>query len=59
MSLQAACDEVVQHRLKNMDGDGGLIAVDTQGNIVLSFNTEGMYRACRNNEGRHEVSIYK
>ena len=57
--LQAACDEVVQHRLKNMDGDGGLIAVDTQGNIVLSFNTEGMYRACRNNEGRHEVSIYK
>ena len=59
LSLQAACDEVVQHRLKNMDGDGGLIAVDTQGNIVLSFNTEGMYRACRNNEGRHEVSIYK
>ena len=59
LSLQAACDEVVQHRLKNMDGDGGLIAVDTQGNIVLSFNTEGMYRACRNNNGRHEVSIYK
>lgn len=59
LSLQAACDEVVQHRLKNIDGDGGLIAVDTQGNIVLSFNTEGMYRACRNNEDRHEVSIYK
>lgn len=59
LSLQAACDEVIQHRLKNMDGDGGLIAVDTQGNIVLSFNTEGMYRACRNNNGRHEVSIYK
>ncbi|HUM51054.1 MAG TPA: isoaspartyl peptidase/L-asparaginase [Chitinophagales bacterium] len=59
LSLQAACDEVVQHRLKNIDGDGGLIAVDTQGNIVLSFNTEGMYRACRNNEDRFEVSIYK
>jgi beta-aspartyl-peptidase (threonine type) len=59
LSLQSACDEVVQHRLKNIDGDGGLIAVDTQGNIALSFNTEGMYRACRNNEGRHEVSIYK
>ena len=59
LSLQAACDEVIHHRLKNMDGDGGLIAVDTQGNIVLSFNTEGMYRACRNNNGRHEVSIYK
>ncbi|MFN8283374.1 MAG: isoaspartyl peptidase/L-asparaginase [Chitinophagales bacterium] len=59
LNLQQACDEVIHHRLKNIDGDGGLIAVDTQGNIVLSFNTEGMYRACRNNANRLEVSIYK
>mgnify|MGYP006143948429 CR=1 FL=1 len=25
-------------------GKGGLIAVDAQGNLSLSFNTEGMYR---------------
>jgi beta-aspartyl-peptidase (threonine type) len=58
-SLQDACEEVIQHRLKNIGGDGGLIAVDTKGNITLSFNTEGMYRASKNNVGVQEISIYK
>ena len=59
MSLQDACNEVIQHRLKNIGGDGGLVAVDTQGNITMPFNTAGMYRACKNNQGIIEVSIYK
>lgn len=58
-SLQDACEEVIQHRLKNIGGDGGLIAVDTKGNISLTFNTEGMYRASKNNQGMNDVSIYK
>lgn len=58
-SLQDACEEVIQHRLKNIGGDGGLIAVDTKGNITLSFNTEGMYRASKNNVGVQEISIYR
>ncbi|MCF8238661.1 MAG: isoaspartyl peptidase/L-asparaginase [Saprospiraceae bacterium] len=45
MTLQAACDEVIQRRLMEIEGDGGLIAVDALGNIALPFNTEGMYRA--------------
>jgi len=59
LSLQEACDEVIQKRLHDIGGDGGLIAVDTKGNITLSFNTEGMYRASKNNEGKNEVNIYK
>lgn len=58
-SLQDACDEVVQHRLKNIGGDGGLIAVDVLGNITMCFNTEGMYRAAKNNSAYQEISIYK
>ena len=58
-SLQDACNEVIHHRLKNIGGDGGLIAVDTQGNIAMPFNTEGMYRASKNNHGNIEISIYK
>ncbi len=58
LSLQAACDEVVQRRLMEIGGDGGLIALDAAGNIALVFNTEGMYRACRDNAGRNEVGIY-
>jgi len=30
--------------LKNLGGEGGLIAVDFDGNYALTFNSEGMYR---------------
>lgn len=59
MSLQEACREVVQHKLQQLGGDGGLIAMDGNGTIVLEFNTEGMYRGQRNANGLNEVSIYK
>lgn len=58
LSLQAACKEVVQDRLLKIGGDGGLIAADTQGNLVLEFNTEGMYRGQRNSSGLNEVAIF-
>jgi len=45
LSLQNACDEVVMNKLKPVGGEGGLISIDTSGNIVFSFNSEGMYRA--------------
>jgi beta-aspartyl-peptidase (threonine type) len=44
--------------LKKLGGDGGLIAVDAKGNISLEFNTEGMYRGERTNQGANEISIY-
>lgn len=59
MSLEDACNEVIHHRLQSIGGDGGLIAADANGNITLAFNTEGMYRAAKNNSGYEEVSIYK
>jgi beta-aspartyl-peptidase (threonine type) len=43
-SLEQAAAEVVMERLPRIDGRGGLIAVDTKGNVTLPFNTEGMYR---------------
>jgi len=43
-SLQAAADRVVFDTLPAIQGKGGLIAVDPHGNVVLPFNTEGMYR---------------
>lgn len=59
MSLQDASDEVINKRILEINGDGGLIAVDTQGNIAMPFNTEGMYRASKSSNGSEEVSIYK
>ena len=44
VSLEEAANDVVMNRLPRIDGRGGLIAVDARGNVVLPFNTEGMYR---------------
>ena len=59
MSLEDACNEVIHQRLKKIGGDGGLIAVDGQGNIALTFNTEGMYRASQIGNNSAKISIYK
>ncbi|NND62333.1 MAG: beta-aspartyl-peptidase, partial [Flavobacteriaceae bacterium] len=45
--------------ITKIGGDGGLIAVDAKGNITMPFNTEGMYRASKNSEGKIEIGIYK
>jgi len=58
LSLQEATKDVVQNRLLQLGGDGGLIAVDKSGDISLEFNTEGMYRASRNTEGEVLIGIY-
>lgn len=58
-SLEEACNEVVNERLVKMDGEGGLIAVDAQGNASMTFNSAGMYRGLRSSDGTHELAIYK
>ena len=59
MSLQDASNEVINKRILEIGGDGGLIAVDAKGNIAMPFNTEGMYRASKNSGGKEDISIYK
>ncbi len=43
-SLTLASETLVMKELPALGGDGGLIAVDKNGNIALPFCTEGMYR---------------
>lgn len=59
MSLEDASNEVINKRILEIKGDGGLIAIDAQGNIAMPFNTEGMYRARKSSNGKEEISIYK
>ena len=58
-SLAEAADTVINHVLVEAGGDGGVIAVDAQGNIAMPFNTAGMYRAAIRTDGSVEVSIYR
>ena len=53
-SLQEAIDDNLNNRLE--ENDGGLIAVDREGNIATGTNTAGMIRGVANSDGLFEVS---
>lgn len=59
LPIQNAADMVIKTKLQNLGGDGGVIAIDKFGNMAVSFNSEGMYRAYINGEGKPVVEIYK
>lgn len=58
-TLKEASGEMVMKRLPALGGDGGLIGVDKNGNIVMPFCTEGMYRGFLKSDGTKEIKIYK
>ncbi len=58
LPVQHAADMVIKQKLQALGGDGGIIAVDRYGNIGISFNSEGMYRAYINSDGKPVVQIY-
>jgi beta-aspartyl-peptidase (threonine type) len=59
LSLKQACDFVIHDKLLKLGGEGGLVAVDHEGNIEMPFNTEGMYRAGKHGESDLIIGIYK
>lgn len=59
LSLQQAADSVVMKKVPHLGGDGGIIALDRQGNISMTFNTEGMYRGYIQKKGEGKTFIYK
>ncbi|AVR44692.1 beta-aspartyl-peptidase [Christiangramia fulva] len=58
VSLQQAAHEVIQEKLPALGGDGGIVAIDHDGNVVMEFNTAGMYRATMNKNGELKIGIY-
>jgi L-asparaginase / beta-aspartyl-peptidase len=59
LSLHDAMHIVVHDKLLKIDGEGGMVGVDSKGNAAMVFNSEGMYRGMRCSDGRNEVAIYK
>jgi beta-aspartyl-peptidase (threonine type) len=58
-TLGDAVHEVVQGELKAMGGEGGVIAIDPGGEIVMDFNSQGMFRASRRQGEPARVAIYR
>ncbi|WP_343701778.1 isoaspartyl peptidase/L-asparaginase [Chitinophaga sp.] len=51
--------KAVIKKVGDLGGDGGLIALDKDGNMAMPFNTEGMYRGTVTKDGKIEILIYK
>jgi beta-aspartyl-peptidase (threonine type) len=59
MTLKEATEVVIQKKLVDLGGTGGIVALDHLGNIAMEFNTPGMYRAMMNDKGELVVGMYK
>ncbi len=59
LNLIDSCYKLIHEILPAIDGDGGLIAIDREGNICMDFNTEGMYRGYKNSSGEELTEIYR
>ncbi|NOU50897.1 isoaspartyl peptidase/L-asparaginase [Pseudoalteromonas sp. JBTF-M23] len=58
-SITQAGNEVIHDVLAPIGGTGGVIIVDTKGNISMPFNTKGMYRASKSSRQESYVGIFK
>jgi beta-aspartyl-peptidase (threonine type) len=59
LSLMEASELVVNDKLVKAGGSGGVICVDTKGNVSMPFNSEGMFRGYATADGKSGVFIYK
>ena len=58
MSVADAANEVINKKLP-AEGEGGVIALDRNGNFAMTFNSEGMFRGWIGADGVPHVLIYK
>jgi beta-aspartyl-peptidase (threonine type) len=59
LPLQAAADSIVMRQLSAQAGEGGVIAMDRQGNWTMPFNSTGMFRGRIGADGRPVVGIFR
>jgi beta-aspartyl-peptidase (threonine type) len=51
--------EVIHGKLAAAGGEGGVIAIDAAGNIVMDFNSIGMFRGARDGHGLRQIGMYR
>lgn len=58
MTVGQASNEVINGKLKNAGGTGGVIALDRNGHFAMPFNTPGMYRGYIGADGAPHVLMF-
>ncbi|WP_019037024.1 isoaspartyl peptidase/L-asparaginase family protein [Psychroflexus tropicus] len=59
ISLEQAAKRVIQKKLTDLGGTGGIVGIDKNGKVIMEFNTPGMFRATKNVKGETEIKMYK
>jgi beta-aspartyl-peptidase (threonine type) len=59
LPLLESANQVVLDVLVKAGGEGGVIAMDAQGNVAMPFNSSGMYRGYMGKDGVAAVAIFK
>ncbi len=59
MTVADAGDYLINDVLRKLEANGGLIALDCEGNFTMPFNTPGMFRGFAREDGATEVLLYK
>ena len=57
-AVAQAADDVVMGVVPKLGGDGGVIALDADGNFATPFNTEGMYRGWIDRDGKMHIAVF-
>ena len=57
--LSEAMEKVIHEKIGGIGGDGGMIGIDKNSNVVMDFNTAGMYRAFVNKNGEKQILLYE
>ncbi len=58
LPLAVAANEVIMQKLSQQGGTGGIIGVDTKGNMTMTFNTAGMFRGYIKSDGEMKVAMF-
>jgi L-asparaginase / beta-aspartyl-peptidase len=59
LNINEAAELVIHKKLKSQEALGGVVGLDKYGNIVMSFNTQGMFRGYRTKGNDPVVRLYK
>jgi len=58
LTVSQAATEAIK-KVAQLGGEGGLVAIDNQGNIVAPFNTSSMFRGWINSQGEKFTGIFR
>lgn len=58
LGVSDAADAVIHGKLTDMQGTGGVIAMDALGNVAMPFNTPGMYRGKIGTDGAVDIRLF-